>query len=136
MDEWNAKADSLKAMPRYVKTTTDVLGPVLEVIDGPSFYSGLQEIFCYRIYEFRATRPDPLVIDAGPNVGLSVLFFKRTYPGCRVIAFEADPAVFAVLERNVRSAGLAGVELVNRAVWNADGPISFSSEGADAGHLG
>lgn len=122
-------------MPRFVSTTTNVLGPPLQLVDGPSFYYAYREIWQKRCYEFAATSQQPLIIDAGANVGLSVLFFKSLYPQSRIVAFEPDPAVFRVLEANVRTFGLTDVVLINEALAAREGVLRFHSEGADGGRL-
>jgi FkbM family methyltransferase len=77
-----------------------------------------EEIFLRRHYYFESKYPDPLIVDAGSNIGLAILFFKRLYPASRVIAFEPDPETFAVLERNLRDNGLDGVRALNEAVYD------------------
>ena len=77
-----------------------------------------EEIFLRRHYYFESQYPHPLIVDVGSNIGIAILFFKRLYPASRVIAFEPDPATFAVLERNVRDNGLDGVRTVNEAVYD------------------
>ena len=49
--------------------------------------------------------------------------------------FEPDPAVFAVLQENMRSFGLHDVELVNKALWTEDQRLEFHCDGADGGRL-
>jgi FkbM family methyltransferase len=72
-------------------------------------------------------------VDWGANVGLSVLFFKRTYPAARITSGEADPKVFAYLESNLQRNGFSDVELINKAVWMEDVAVRFFPEGADSG---
>src|ERR1700693_4874079 len=61
-------------------------------------YSGFvclfEEIFIRQDYIFVSRRPDPLIIDCGSNIGMSILYFKRRYPKARIIGFEPDPATF------------------------------------------
>ena len=63
----------------------------IRINDGPNAYVGLKDIFVRRIYHFESHRSDPLIIDCGSNIGLSILYFVSTYPSSRVIAFEPDP---------------------------------------------
>lgn len=104
--------------------------------DAASFLSAYEEIFADRIYAFEARSEEPLILDLGANVGLSVLFFKRLYPRSRIIALEPDPEVFRYLEGNVAALGLAGVTLHNAAVWTQAGELSFAPDGADGGRVG
>lgn len=43
----------------------------------------------------------PVVIDGGANVGYSSIFFSSTYPTAKIIALEADPRTYLMLEGNV-----------------------------------
>jgi FkbM family methyltransferase len=105
------------------------------VPDVPSFLSAYYFIFVRKLYQFSARRPDPLIIDCGANVGLSVLYFKKSYPDARVIAYEADPNIFAVLEKNVSAQGLRDVVLVNAAIGASDGVVLFAPDGTDSGRV-
>jgi len=87
------------------------------------------------MYDFEAGRNDPLIIDCGANIGLSVIYFKQRYPAAKVIAFEADPNIFRVLEHNVAQFGFTDVTLNRAAVWTHDGKVSFCMEGGLSGRL-
>lgn len=125
----------LAAMARYTQTTTTLLGPPFIVPDALSFIHSHREIFRNRLYEFRTKRRDPVILDCGANIGLSVLYFKQLYPNSRVLAFEADPQIFGLLAANCAACALVGVELINKAVWTADVMLDFAQEGADAGRM-
>lgn len=125
----------LEGVPRYQPTTTRVLGQELEVVDSASFIFMYREIFEQEIYRFRARTEAPYIIDCGSNIGLSVLYFKKLYPACRIVAFEPDDRIFAVLQRNIRRSGHEDVELHCRALWTEETSLSFMSEGADGGRL-
>jgi FkbM family methyltransferase len=86
------------------------------------------EIFVALEYYFRASRPDPLIIDGGSNIGMSVLFFKALYPKSRVLAFEPAERAYELLVRNVEENRLAGVELHRAALGGAEGTIAFYEE--------
>ena len=125
----------LRKLGRYQATETNLLGRRIRVVDAPTFLSGRHEIFDRRVYDFEAGRTDPLIIDCGSNIGLSVIFFKQRYPDARVIAFEADPDIFRVLEYNVGQCGLTDVTLHNAAVWTHNEELSFCMEGGLSGRL-
>jgi len=82
-------------------------------------------IFKWRFYHFRTHTKAPLIIDCGAHIGVSLLYFKQKYPESRVIGFEANPDTFKILEENVRQNQLNGVELVQAAVSDQEGTISF-----------
>jgi FkbM family methyltransferase len=71
-----------------------------------------------------------VILDAGANVGYSVLFFRRLYPAARIIAVEPDPTNFAMLRENCEH--LSDVHLVHAALWNACGTLGLQFSG-DAG---
>ena len=125
----------IRRIPRYREFRTDILGPALSAPDSLSFVNAYQAIFKEKIYEFRPSTPKPLIIDGGANIGLSVLFFKRSYPDCRVIAFEPDPKIFAYLEKNLSGAARDNVQLVPKALWDSERQLHFDSEGSDAGRI-
>lgn len=105
-----------------------VLGATIKVADYSTFLGLLSEIFFQRIYFFEASTPSPLIVDAGSNIGMSILFFKRLYPRCRVIGFEPDPQTFQLLRVNVERNGLQGIELHNKALHASEGEINFYTD--------
>ena len=125
----------LRRRPRHSETITNLLGAPFSVPDAASFLHGYEEIVIQNIYAFTCPHDQPRIIDCGANVGLSVLNFRRQHPEARITAFEPDPVIFAVLTKNVLSAGFADVDLIQSAVWDKNGTLSFSREGADAGRL-
>ena len=126
----------LKRLPRYVATTTSLVVEGTVVPDGPSFASAYDAIFIQNAYGFCAPSGGLRIIDCGANVGLATIYLARRFPGARILAFEPDPKLFIALRSNCCAAGiLAQVELVNAAVWTADGVVSFLSEGADGGKV-
>jgi hypothetical protein len=86
---WNQKPGTILSFLNYS----------VRINDGPNFYILYKDIFIHRIYHFEAQRPDPLILDCGSNIGMSILYFKHIYPRARVIGFEPDPAIFPYLER-------------------------------------
>ncbi len=125
----------LESVPRYQPSVTTIFGPPFEIADSASFLSTFQQLFKEQIYRFDSTTAEPLILDCGANIGLSVLYFKRLYPKSRIIAFEADEAIFHILSRNVKNFGFEDVQLINRAVWSSLTQLDFTSDGADGGRL-
>ncbi|HEU0053622.1 MAG TPA: FkbM family methyltransferase, partial [Longimicrobium sp.] len=75
-------------------------------------------------YAFRPATDRPRIVDCGANIGFSILFFRKMFPGARILAFEPDPAAFARLRRTVEENGLGdGVELRNEAVAGEAGTL-------------
>jgi hypothetical protein len=65
----------LKNAPRYTPISTSILGKPLNLVDGKSFYYSYREICEDEIYKFISNKPNPLIIDCGSNIGLSILYF-------------------------------------------------------------
>lgn len=125
----------LQRLPRYTATVTTLLGKPFEIVDALAFLEMHEEIWERQIYRFHAARPDPFILDGGANIGLSLAYFKQAYPDSRIVAFEPDPAIFAVLERNLRRWGWTGVQLVPAALWTEAGSLPFYAEGSYGGRL-
>ncbi len=134
-DDVRAEIARLRAAPRYTPLSSDLLGSRFEMADGASFCACYEEIFGHGIYAFEPETATPRIIDGGANIGVSVAYFKKMYPGSRIIAFEPDPHIFRILQTNVRTAGYEDVQLINKALWNSDTDIEFWNEGADAGRI-
>ena len=128
--------EKIRSIPRYTPfTTTDLLGTALQGVDSGSFVNSYAEIFGRQIYRFQTTAATPRVVDCGANIGLSVIYFKRLFPAGLVTAYEADPSICLVLQRNLAAFGFSDVTVHNAAVWNEDTVIEFLTEGADAGRI-
>jgi FkbM family methyltransferase len=97
--------------------------------------SQFEEIFVGRQYAFASDRPDPVIIDCGGNIGLSAIWFKLTYPRCRLIVFEADANLAALSRENLRRAGFDDVEVRCAAVWIANETVAFLKTGGDSGRI-
>lgn len=122
-------------LPRYQPGQAKVWGWDIEFVDSASCISAFDYTVVRKWLDFDPNNTSPYIIDCGANIGLSVLHFKKTFPDCRITAFEPDPDICRVLKRNVTANGLKKVEIVERALWNEDGEIQFISDKADGGHL-
>ncbi len=87
-----------------------------------------RDVFDNRIYGFESQRTDPRILDCGSNIGMSVIYFKDLYPAATILALEPDPAIFPYLEENVRLNGLDNVQLVQAAVADRMGTMTFFSD--------
>lgn len=94
-----------------------------------------RDLFEDELYRFRSDKAEPLVIDCGSNIGLSVLYYKQLYPKARIIAFEPDKSNFQLLQANVKNNNLANIELNEAAVWINDGQITFQASESEASHI-
>jgi FkbM family methyltransferase len=95
-----------------------------------------KEIFVQRSYDFKAKTNTPFIIDAGSNIGMSILYFKMIYPHAKIIGFEPDDATFDILEKNINNNKLTDVKLYKKALSNKQGFISFFYDKNTPGGLG
>lgn len=102
--------------------------------DGYELLHGIDEIFIEEVYKCQLPK-EALIIDCGANMGLSVLYFKKICPDAKVIAFEPDEDNFKILEKNIKSRELQGVDLRRQAVWTADTTLNFAAEGSMSSKL-
>jgi FkbM family methyltransferase len=107
----------------------------IEHRSGLELYMQLKDILVRGIYRFRASRPDPLVIDGGANIGVSVLATKLEHPAARVVAYEPDAALAAVLDRNLQRNRISGVRVVRAAVSSRAGEVAFAVDGTVGGRM-
>ena len=122
-------------LPRYQAAKVRLFSKTFLLVDAASFLSTYDELFNKEIYKFKSDIPDPYIVDCGANIGLSIIYFKRLYPGARIIAFEPDPKAFRVLETNMGIFRLQDVRLVPKGVWKSQTVLNFFSEGADGGRI-
>lgn len=126
----------LRQSPRYQTTEIKLQNQVIKLADAASFLFMYEEIFQHQIYRFTTDRQTPRIIDGGANIGLSVLYFKSLYPNAEIFAFEPDEKIFEILETNVLNSSKSNsIHLIQKALWNQDTTLTFSSEGADAGRI-
>lgn len=110
---------------RIRMTEEKIFGFNVKFFSYASFRLLFDEIFINKIYFFAAKKTNPLIIDCGSNIGMSILFFKMMYPDSKIIAFEPDRNTFRMLETNIYANNLKNVELHNTALSNRKGPITF-----------
>lgn len=126
----------LSNLKRYSPTKTDFYGKEIKIVDSVTFLSGAKEIFEKDIYKLKLrTDNTPIIVDCGANIGLSVMYFKHTYPKATVIAFEPDPDIFEVLKYNVEVFNPSNVELHQKAIWKDESGIEFLQEGGFSGRI-
>lgn len=89
------------------------------------YHSLKKDVFGTNSYEFETDNPAPVIIDAGANIGLSVLFFKKNYPGSKIIAIEPMPSNFKLLEANIFENNLRDVFTHELAISNGAHQITL-----------
>lgn len=114
---------------RLRPTRTSLRGAFRYTYANPrEFETIYNNLFGDQEYRFSAATDEPLILDCGAHIGVSVLYFKSLYPRARIIAFEPNPGVFTLLRDNVQQNHLSDVTLVNAAVADRNGSIDFFSQ--------
>lgn len=93
------------------------------------------QIFIDQVYNFQTKSKEPLIIDAGANMGFAVLFWKLKYPEAKIIAIEPSKEVFKVLEKNIIENKIRNVTTINKALWNKTTELEFTSDEKISGSL-
>ena len=73
---------------------------------------------------------NPLIVDLGANVGLTMAHFAVLYPGARIVGVELD-AANAELCRTNTAPWARRCTVVQAAVWPEDGEIHYSHHAGD-----
>lgn len=131
--------EALDAYREVVKTIGSSNGPGrirlldwnIEYVNGQVLPGFVDQALIRRLNDFLSDTSEPVILDCGANIGLSVLNYKRQYPGARITAFEADPKFLPVLKKNLASNGAGDVHVVEAAAWVNNGEVPWFSEGAD-----
>lgn len=89
------------------------------------FYELKKEIFSENCYYTELEKENPVIIDAGAHIGMSVIYFKMLFPQARVIAFEPIEENFALLKKNVEENQLENVELIQAVVAPKSGRLQI-----------
>ncbi len=128
--------DKYARKPRYVYTkNVRFLKYIVDVPDLLSFIWQYKELYVEEIYKFSEKNKDIVILDCGANIGLSCLYFKSLFPSSTIKAFEADPEISNILEKNLNNNHVDDIEVINKAVWINNDGIEFNSDGADGGSI-
>jgi FkbM family methyltransferase len=85
--------------------------------------AAFEEVFIKGEYRLEPKGSAKVIVDAGANIGVASVFFLLTYPGARLFAVEANPALRPILEKNLAPYLFASVHTC--ALSDADGKIDF-----------
>jgi FkbM family methyltransferase len=80
------------------------------------FYELKKEIFSENCYYIELEKENPLIVDLGSHIGMTVLYFKMLFPKSKIIAFEPVPYNFEILKKNIEENQLENVELVEAVI--------------------
>jgi FkbM family methyltransferase len=118
------------------KNTYRLYGKKFHYHNKSSFINTYNEIIKRGIYSFKPKGTNPIIIDCGSNMGLSLLYFCRNYPGCTVYGFEPDDSVYYTLVKNIENFNMNQVILTKKAVWVSDGNLDFYTDKGMGGRIG
>ena len=118
------------------RNSTNIFGKKIIYNHGPSILHSIDELFIGEVYKYQTNKNNPLIIDCGANIGLSLLYFIKQNPNAKIIAFEPDKEIFKILEENVKNFDTNNnITLFNKAVWNENTTLSFFVQGGLSGSL-
>jgi FkbM family methyltransferase len=130
-----AELEQMRDQPSGVFGSVEVGGKKFQYHHAASFYYTFKEIILDKIYEFNATSNNPVIIDCGANMGLSVYFFSKQYPRAKIIAFEPEEVIYNVLEKNVNTYNLQNVTILKKAVWDSVTKLNFFTDNGMGGSV-
>jgi FkbM family methyltransferase len=133
--EFERVTAALADVPRYTAGTVTLDGWTLHYVDAPAMLSSYEILVVKGLNDFAFPGDDPVVLDCGANIGLSVLRYKQLFPKAQITAFEPDPQISRALKQNLHANGAGDVEVIEAAVWTENDTLSFFSEGADGSRL-
>jgi FkbM family methyltransferase len=76
-----------------------------------------------RYEQILASGDTPVIVDAGANIGVASIWFKRLYPKATVMAIEPHPDTASVLRRNI--AAFDGIHVIEAAIGSQPGFVSL-----------
>lgn len=86
------------------------------------------ELFQDEVYKFETKNQNPVIIDCGSNIGLSIIYFNKLYPGSSIIGFEADQNLYNICKKNLETFNIKNIQLENAAVWKNEGVVKFKTD--------
>ena len=132
---WRQAWHQAEVTPRFTPGRIRMMEYDIRYSDLLSFCPQWEDIFVKGVLAFASPSASPRILDCGANVGLASLYFHRLYPSARITAFEADPALFAMLDANVKMNRAETVETRQAALWTSTGTLTFQCEGSDSGMI-
>ena len=125
----------LAGVPRYQAGFVTARNWQLHYLDATSLLSAFDVVVVKRWNDFRCEKKNPVILDAGANIGISTIHYKRLFPDAVITAFEPDLRACELLRRNLAANQINDVEIVEKALWTNNSGANFFSEGADANRV-
>lgn len=105
--------------------TTKINKFIVSGFNQEEFHLIKNEIFGSNSYYFDIKKENPLIIDLGSHIGVSILYFKSFFPNSKILAYEPNPKLFEKLVENVFINNLKNIELYNLAVSDKEGDFKL-----------
>ena len=126
--------EDLRKKSRFIEGKIKLFNNDFVYPDAVSLAYQIYEIFLANDRRFVPKHDKTIIYDCGANTGITPIYFRKTYPNSKVIAFEPDKIIYErYLKPNLSK--YTGIKLYPYAVWTKDTDLEFHSEGADAGSL-
>jgi FkbM family methyltransferase len=123
---WLRNSRGLLKMKRNQPGCVQYFNESLRYHDASSFVHQVDHVYHKESRFLDSVENPSLIIDAGADVGVDLLYIKKRYPRAKVICFEPDALFFDCLEANVISYKLTDCELHNTALSKDVGILEFS----------
>lgn len=100
----------------------------------------LKEVLIQREYDIftgdLGTLEAPVILDVGHHIGTFSLWAFAQNKNAKILGFEADPETYAVAAQNAALGRGRALDwqVMNRAAWENDTQIAFSTKGDTMGH--
>ncbi|MFA6888654.1 MAG: FkbM family methyltransferase [Candidatus Woesearchaeota archaeon] len=107
------------------KNKEKIFGRTMHFFDYEVFSWLFYEMFIRQEYMFTTTTKNPVIIDCGSNIGMSVLFFKKLFPTSKIICFEPNHDTAELLKQNISENKFEGITCHEAAVTDNKGVIPF-----------
>lgn len=92
-----------------------------------SDFTVFEDIFLKHEYHFKHRSKPHFILDAGANIGLAAVFFKRKFPDVSIICIEPEPSNFEMLKKNTEKYN--GITCIRKGVWNKTCSLQILDDG-------
>jgi FkbM family methyltransferase len=82
------------------------------------------------ITDFYQSSTDPIIVDAGANIGAAAVWFALTYPKAKILAIEPDVSNYELLTRN--AIAFPSIVPLNAAIAASSGTLYLTDPGLGA----
>ncbi len=127
----------LEKNPARQTGSVELLGMTFHYGDFKLFLILFREVFVGETYKIDHAPEQPLILDAGGNIGMTTLYFKYRYPEAEVHVFEPDATNFEYLKKNVGVNKLQNVHLHQVALSDKPGKLTlYTRKDVKGGDIG